>query len=128
MSEAPERIWIDLDHWIEGPALSDLASQGYTEYVRADRIKELEAKLATCEKYRDAYAECDRIGTQAVRDLEAKLAKAVDALEFYADRDYVGYDVSLEDYGLSIIVGEIIKDSGETARATLAELTGGKNE
>ena len=44
----------------------------------ADRIEALEAKLATCEKYRDAYAECDRIGTQAVRDLEAKLAKAVE--------------------------------------------------
>ena len=42
----------------------------------ADRIEALTAKLATCEKYRDAYAECDRIGTQAVRDLEAKLAKA----------------------------------------------------
>ena len=40
----------------------------------ADRIEALTAKLATCEKYRDAYAECDRIGTQAVRDLEAKLA------------------------------------------------------
>jgi chromosome segregation ATPase len=51
------------------------------------KTDELEAKLATCEKYRDAYAECDSIGTQAVRDLEAKLAecearlgKAVEAL------------------------------------------------
>jgi len=51
-----------------------------------DRIEQLvatnealETKLATCEKYRDAYAEMDRIGTQAVRDLEAKLAKAVEA-------------------------------------------------
>ena len=50
-----------------------------------DRIEQLvatnealTAELATCEKYRDAYAECDRIGTQAVRDLEAKLAKAVE--------------------------------------------------
>jgi outer membrane murein-binding lipoprotein Lpp len=42
----------------------------------AAAIETLEAKLAICEKYRDAYAECDRIGTQAVRDLEAKLAKA----------------------------------------------------
>ncbi len=46
-----------------------------------DRIEQTEAKLATCEKYRDAYAECDRIGAQAVRDLEAKLAKAVEALD-----------------------------------------------
>jgi len=57
--------------------------------LNADRIEELEAKLnlaqrqvvaaefnlATCKKYRDTYAECDRIGTQAVRELEAKLAK-----------------------------------------------------
>ena len=43
--------------------------------VVAARIKELEAKLATCEKYRDAYAEMDRIGTEAVRDLEAKLKR-----------------------------------------------------
>ena len=42
-----------------------------------DRIEALTAKLATCEKYRDAYDEMGRIGTQAVRDLEAKLAKAV---------------------------------------------------
>ena len=52
-----------------------------------DRIEELKAKLATCEKYRDAYAECDRIGAQAVRDLEAKLAKAVEMLN-EADQDY----------------------------------------
>jgi chromosome segregation ATPase len=36
-------------------------------------LSEANDKLATCEKYRDAYAECDRIGTQAVRELEAKL-------------------------------------------------------
>jgi hypothetical protein len=47
----------------------------------ADRIEALVAKLATCEKYRNAYSECDRIGAQAVRDLEAKLAKAVEALD-----------------------------------------------
>ncbi|MCP4492397.1 MAG: hypothetical protein GY820_34575 [Gammaproteobacteria bacterium] len=40
----------------------------------ADRIEELEAKLATCRKYRDAYAECDRISTHALR-------KAVEALD-----------------------------------------------
>ena len=45
-----------------------------------DRADAAEAKLATCEKYRDAYVEMDRIGTQAVRDLNAKLAKAVEAL------------------------------------------------
>ena len=45
----------------------------------ADRIEALTAKLATCEKYRDAYDEMGRIGTQAVRALEAKLAKVVAA-------------------------------------------------
>lgn len=38
------------------------------------RIEELEVKLATCRKYRDAYAECDRISTHALR-------KAVEALD-----------------------------------------------
>ncbi len=64
-------------------------------------IERLSDKLATCEKYRDAYAECDRIGTQAVRDLEAKLAKAVDALQWCAM------------YG-----------DGDVALATLAEIKG----
>ncbi len=51
------------------------------ERLYAVQRGKLEAKLATCEKYRDAYAEMDRIGTQAVRDLEAKLAKAVAFLD-----------------------------------------------
>ena len=42
--------------------------------VLADSLAASEAKLATCEKYRDAYAECDRIASQAVRDLEATVA------------------------------------------------------
>jgi RNase H-fold protein (predicted Holliday junction resolvase) len=46
---------------------------------------ELEARLATCEKYRDAYAECDRIATQAVRDLEARLEKAVNMPSKHCD-------------------------------------------
>ena len=49
--------------------------------AQADRIEELEAKLVRCGRYRDAYAECDRISTQAVRDLETKLAKAVKLME-----------------------------------------------
>ena len=60
-----------------------------------DRIEQLavtnealEAKLATCEKYRDAYAEMGRIGTQAVRDLEAKLAAAIKLAELI--RKYAG--------------------------------------
>ena len=36
----------------------------------SDRLAE---QLATCEKYRDAYAEMERIGTQTVRDLEVRI-------------------------------------------------------
>ena len=67
-------------------------------------IERLSDKLATCEKYRDAYAEMGRIGTQAVRDLEAKLAKAVEALQWCAM------------YG-----------DGDVALATLAEIKGGND-
>ena len=57
----------------------------------ADRIEELEAKLASCEKYRDAYNEMGRIGTEAYRDLDAKLARALEALEQIEDtRDTLG--------------------------------------
>jgi hypothetical protein len=80
-------------------------------YDAIDRIEELEAKLATCEKYRDAYAECDRIGTQAVRDLEAKLAKAVEALKYYAVEALPWDD-----------------DDSLIARTTLAELKGRDDE
>ena len=65
----------------------------------ANRIEALTAKLATCEKYRDAYAECDRIGTQTVRDLEAKLAAAVDWFETIRDRakgDYMAHTYYLD--------------------------------
>jgi hypothetical protein len=57
----------------------------------ADLIEELEAELAACKKYRDAYAECDRIATQAVRDLEAKLADKQAAIDhFYKGRFTIG--------------------------------------
>ena len=66
---------------------SNHSGWGYAA-IAADRIEELEDKLATCEKYRDAYAECARIGAQDVFGLETKLAecearleKAVDALD-----------------------------------------------
>lgn len=68
--------------------------------------EELEQRLSICERHRDAYAECDRIGTQAVRDLEATLAKAVEALEYY---NVAGHE-------------------GKEARATLAEIKGESHE
>ena len=74
MSDAPERIAF---RWEVGAAITSgplMNHPDYVHYVRADRIEELEAKLATCRKYRDAYAECDRISTHALR-------KAVEALD-----------------------------------------------
>ena len=91
------------------------------------RIEALTAKLATCEKYRDAYAECDSIGTQAVRDLEAKLAKALAGLDKAAalieDRHVVHMTSkgrNPKDYisDWSLIAKEV--------RATLAEIEGEK--
>lgn len=53
MSDAPERIWIQSDHIPDELALNEWDTRPddnevhlFTEYVRADRIKELEEKLA----------------------------------------------------------------------------------
>jgi chromosome segregation ATPase len=85
--------WKSFVHWRK--EADDRAEQ--LEAARADAkeaeayAEELEKELrTTCEKYRDAYDEMGRIGTQAVRDLEAKLAKAVEALQWcamYGDGD-----------------------------------------
>ena len=72
-------------------------------------IEELEAKLATCRKYRDAYAECDRISTHALR-------KAVEALDEAV-------------YLLAPDEEDMAKKAGVyRVVTTLAELTGGKDE
>jgi chromosome segregation ATPase len=61
-------------------------AEAYAEELQGDltelcrQLIATEDKLATCEKYRDAYAACDRIGTQAYRELEGNLAKAVRGL------------------------------------------------
>ena len=78
---------------IDPAAIREAALQARIEELVKER-DDLGRKLATCEKYRDAYAECDRIGTQAVRDLEAKLAKAVEALRKianFSEADVVKY-------------------------------------
>jgi uncharacterized coiled-coil protein SlyX len=51
----------------------------------ADRIEELEAKLATCENCRDDYADRLQAAEGHIEKLEAKLAKAVEALEATLD-------------------------------------------
>ena len=69
----------DLNPYEEGLALELQEAKGQIKALQkalkdqssvSDRLAE---QLATCEKYRDAYAEMGRIGTQAVRDLEDKL-------------------------------------------------------
>lgn len=127
-------------------------AEAYAEELEADRKKtyeallkvsrihgEVEAKLAACEKYRDAYAECDRIGTQTVRDLEArnkeltlqllathgqaadaldKLTKAVEALRECQEalRDYMEHYPHMAK-GYTV-------DAEKKARIVLAELEG----
>lgn len=74
MSEAPERIWINKTYgqhpedwnFTDGQHLTKAQLRKKVEYVRADRIKELEAKLS---------------------EQEALLAKAVDVLGYYARND-----------------------------------------
>ena len=66
------------------------------EYVRADRIEELEKRCSV-------YARSDQFLVEEIKELEAKLTKAMEALRFYT-HDYVF--------------------SGSKARNTLAELEG----
>jgi hypothetical protein len=120
-------------NWTEAYLLADMeAEKMMSAEETADRIKQLVAAneaqaaeierlrgaLTTCEKYRDAYDEMGRIGTQAVRDLEDKLAKAVNVIDWalicWDDHNKHGYNMQ----------GDWVSD----ARATLAELTGGKDE
>jgi hypothetical protein len=85
-------------------------------------------KLATCEKYRDAYAECDGIGTQAVRDLEAKPAKAVVALRklHHAVCGETGFAACVRlDSGLAY-PWPALDEADEMTRALLAEIDGEK--
>jgi Lar family restriction alleviation protein len=79
----------------------------------ADRIEQLERERDQARKYRDAYAEFGRIGTQAVRDLEAKLAKAVEALRS-VDNEYTDIQWGPE------------LQSIKQVRTVLAELEGGE--
>ena len=102
----------------------------------------LTAELATCEKYRDAYAECDRIGTQTVRDLEA-VNKNQEAMIRQADRRGDALEAKLAEcearlgkavealrFGVDLIKGDSIghewkkgqADFRRMARTTLAEI------
>lgn len=58
----------------------------------------------------------------AAERLEAQpeVKALVEALEFYADADGDGYQAYPADYGLSMDLGDIIKDGGERAQQVLA--------
>ena len=92
----------------------------------ADRIEALIAERATCEKYRDAYAEMGRIGTQAVRDLEDKLfkteaklaenevrlGKVVEALKMMCE-EFRGYDLPYGSKAYSQATAALAEIKGE---------------
>lgn len=80
MSEAPERIWVKtrgVPKYYEFPC-EDLPL--LVEYVRADRIEELEAKLKQEIKETERV---DRVWSDNYAELEAKLAKVTEELEEY---------------------------------------------
>jgi len=89
----------------------DLKTCRMAQAVMDNTVAELERERDEARKYRDAYAECDRIGTQAVRDLEAKLAKAVEAAE------------QLASDAVPCVCNYCLE-----ARATLAEIKGESHE
>ena len=112
-------------------ALSDMPHYASVELIEelADRIEELEAKLANASDRIQGLeellwaAEKDANEAEAyAEELEAKLARAVEALELaleLADNDLVDFSR----YGLSCDA-----DINKHYRTTLAELTGGKDE
>lgn len=51
---------------------------------------------------------------------QPEIKALVEALEFYADADGDGYQAYPADYGLSMDLGDIIKDGGERASKALA--------
>jgi hypothetical protein len=91
----------------------------------ANRIKELKAELAGGSFYqeKDIDALQDRLAAQAaeIERLRGDLAKAMEALRFYAWEN----EMRLPSEGPW---GAGSTDFGTVARATLAELTGGKWE
>ena len=86
--------------------------------LAADRIEELEKQLRWVLDERDATF---ALMLKRAETAEAKLAKAVEGLMFYADKDKWIREVPY-------LGSEADADSGDKARTTLAELTGGDND
>jgi hypothetical protein len=75
MSDAPERIWADGNaEWDSGSWGRSKEFDNDVEYVRADRIEELDK---ACKE----WAEVSQRNYQRAKTAEAKLAKAVEALD-----------------------------------------------
>lgn len=133
-AEAADRIEA-LTEQLEAARADAKEAEAYAEELQGDltelcrQLIATEDKLATCEKYRDAYDKMGRIGTEAYRDLEAKLAKAVEGLDKAAalieDRHVVYMTLkgrNPKDYisDLSLIAKEV--------RAMLAEIESSTSE
>ena len=132
MSEAPERIWVKtrgVPKYYEFPC-EDLPL--LVEYVRADRIEELEAKLAKAEDERD-----DAIDTLNAWFDTRKLAhEAIDNTVLDAARGYLrrsrsgGMDQETSDMieGVITDMARLSVFADLFARAALAELKGQTDE
>jgi hypothetical protein len=127
--------------------IKELKTCRMAQAVMDNTVAEAEKKRDDARKYRDAYAECDRIGTQAVRDLEARLdatkdkaeaaildlmaerdraearlAKAVEALRVLIDHTHNCEKELTEDLHRADFCGESLPLTN--ARTTLAEIGG----
>jgi len=69
---------------------------------------------------REGKRDDDRIVQMLVAYRLVSTKALVEALEFYADADGDGYQAYPAEYGLSMDLGDIIKDGGERARQALA--------
>jgi len=64
MSDAPERIWANPDHWIKHPPRADVfRPYEYAEYIRADHVDTL-LKQAREEALREAAEVCENVRLQ----------------------------------------------------------------
>jgi len=107
MSEAPARIWVWWDDAYDLGMVNTHGDKRYTpedarEYVRADRIKELELAV----RYE---ADLAQQALDAQKELEAKLAKTMEVVEMIASADVdavlgEAVDLSCE------IIGELMEE------------------
>ena len=130
-NEAADRIeWLERERFetaLDAFAAMGQAQEAYEAQLKAEaKVEALERERDKARKYRDAYAECDRIGTQAVRDLEARLDKAVVALRGLIDHAHNCEKELTEELHHADFCGESLPLT--KARAVLAEIEGGKKD